>query len=265
MFAQIDTRWISFCSRELWLTGIIGRRVKPCQLYSKIWVPVFTDVKTNKCKYVQSGLSSNLYGNRHYHGFNPWEDSSWQRVHCACAANGVKERQEICSTAAAERALTKCRLSGSTQVLLFFLFRNFQSFPCSTISKFLSYFPICSILQGAWYKPATRQHKLPEIILTTFIRFSWSPFWCLAFFSLNEKDIWTVTTDYANIQMPIINRPYTPAGNRTVIHSNIENRITENYYRDWYDLCTRSPSRQGGDKHIWRGKTNTHNPFSPSV
>lgn len=109
------------------------------------------------------------------------------------------------------------------------------------------------------------RHKLPEIILTTFIRFSWSPFWCLAFFSLNEKDVWTVTTDYANIQMPIINRPYTPAGNRTVIHSNIENRITENYYRDWYDLCARSPSRQGGDKHIWRGTTNTHKPFSPSV
>lgn len=50
--------------------------------------------------------------------------------------------------------------------------------------------------------------------------------------------------------MPIINRPYAPAGNRTVIHSNIENRITENYYRDWYDLCVRSPSRQGGYKHI---------------
>lgn len=77
-----------------------------------------------------------------------------------------------------------------------------------------------------------------KYILTTFIRFSWSPFWFLAFFSLNEKGTWIFTTNYANIQMPIIHRTYTPAGNRTMIQDNIENGITENYYRKWlWSLC----------------------------
>lgn len=49
--------------------------------------------------------------------------------------------------------------------------------------------------------------------------------------------------------MPIINRPYTPAGNRTMFHNNIENGITENYYKSWYNLCVRTPLRQNGDKH----------------
>lgn len=32
--------------------------------------------------------------------------------------------------------------------------------------------------------------------------------------------------------MPIINSFYTPVGSRTVIHHNITNFVTENYYRD---------------------------------
>lgn len=58
--------------------------------------------------------------------------------------------------------------------------------------------------------------------------------------------------------MPVINKAYTPAGNRTVIHNNTENRITENYYRDWYDLGVRSPSRQGGDKSEEVQQTHTN-------
>lgn len=62
--------------------------------------------------------------------------------------------------------------------------------------------------------------------------------------------------------MSIINRPYTPTGNRIVVHNNIENRVTENYYRDWYDLCVRSQPRKAG----WYLKRYVyHHPFSHSV
>lgn len=34
-----------------------------------------------------------------------------------------------------------------------------------------------------------------------------------------------------------------------MIHDNIENGITENYYRNLYDLCVKTLLRQNGDKH----------------
>lgn len=95
MFTWIHMQTISFSSLELSPTGITGRRTKPCQLDSEISVHLYLQMlKRNKWKDVQSDVLFKLYGNRHYYGFNPWEDSSWQRVHCPWAANGVKERLE---------------------------------------------------------------------------------------------------------------------------------------------------------------------------
>lgn len=220
-------------------------------------------LRRNKCKDVQSDVLFKHYGNRRCYGFNPWEDSSWQRVHCPWAANRVKERLEYSDGR-----------KGTERVQIIRIYTSFPPLPVLQLLKFpmLKHLEIPELFSNLSYLGRSLVQTNPKTetscqkqILTTFIRFSWSPFWFLAFFSLNEKGTWIFTTNYANIQMPIIHRPYTPTGNRTTIHNNIENGTTENYYRNWYALCVKTQLRQNGDKHNWRGATNTQNPSSHSV
>lgn len=74
--------------------------------------------------------------------------------HVCCplyAANGVKERLEYSGGRKSADYQDLHKFSSSCSATF--------SFPFSTILKFLSDFLICCILQGAWYKPTTRQTK----------------------------------------------------------------------------------------------------------
>lgn len=128
-----------------------------------------------------------------------------------------------------------------------------SSFYCSKTSKFplLNSLQTADLLSNLQYFARILMQTNPKEdtsyqkqTLTTLIRFSWSPFWCLDFFSLSEE-VQHVTTYYTNLQKSIINSFYTAAGSWTqlLIHNTITNWITKDDYRDRYGFNIRSSAR----------------------
>lgn len=122
------------------------------------------------------------------------------------------------------------RSGATTKNAIYWDWLKLSSFYCSETPKF----PVLNSLQTPapfsnlqYFARSLMQTNPKEDIscqkqtLTTLIRFSWSPFWCLDFFSLSEE-VQHVTTDYTDLQKPIINSFHTAAGSWTqlLIHNS---------------------------------------------